>query len=120
MSVKSQACAGSATSWRGGMCRCVALAIMLSAAPALAPDAAAQEDLPQSEVAALPHVPGPRACKRERRTSASAMGPARDFRVLWADPSVRNFVGVSENGWDFNRPESIPGFGTLPEPHPGR
>lgn len=119
MSVKSRTCAGSAMSWRD-VCRCVASAVMLSAAPALAPEAVAQEGLPQSEFAALPHVPGPDDFKRERQMSGSAMGPARDFRVLWADPAVHNFVGMSENGWDFNKPDSIPGFGPLPEPRPGQ
>jgi hypothetical protein len=42
-------------------------------------------------------------------------GPARDYRVLWADPAIRDFVGLSENGWDFTKPDGIPGFGPLPD-----
>jgi hypothetical protein len=36
------------------------------------------------------------------------------LRRAWAaDPAIRDFVGLSENSWDFNVPASIPGFGTL-------
>jgi hypothetical protein len=31
-------------------------------------------------------------------------------RVWSADPAIRDFVGLSENSWDFNAPDSIPGF----------
>jgi hypothetical protein len=34
-------------------------------------------------------------------------------RVWSADPAIRDFIGLSENAWDFNQPDSIPGFGTL-------
>ena len=30
-----------------------------------------------------------------------------------ADPAIRDFVGLSENSWDFNAPGGIPGFGAL-------
>ncbi len=36
------------------------------------------------------------------------------LRRAWAaDPTIRDFVGLSENAWDFNAPDSIPGFGPL-------
>src|SRR4051812_11429645 len=36
------------------------------------------------------------------------------LRRAWsADPAIRDFVGLSENSWDFNAPDSIPGFGSL-------
>jgi hypothetical protein len=36
------------------------------------------------------------------------------LRRAWAtDPAIRDFVGVAENQWDFNKPDSIPGFGSL-------
>jgi hypothetical protein len=36
------------------------------------------------------------------------------LRRAWAsDPSIRDFVGLSENSWDFNAPETIGGFGQL-------
>jgi hypothetical protein len=30
-----------------------------------------------------------------------------------ADPAIRDFIGLSENSWDFNAPGGIPGFGAL-------
>ena len=36
------------------------------------------------------------------------------LRRAWsADPAIRDFVGLSENSWDFNAPNSVPGFGSL-------
>ncbi len=36
------------------------------------------------------------------------------LRRAWsADPAIRDFIGLSENAWDFTKPESIPGFGGL-------
>jgi hypothetical protein len=36
------------------------------------------------------------------------------LRRAWsADPAIRDYVGLSENAWDFNAPESISGFGPL-------
>ena len=37
----------------------------------------------------------------------------RDFKALWRDPAIRNYVGLSENSWDFNAPGGVPGFGPL-------
>jgi hypothetical protein len=34
-------------------------------------------------------------------------------RVWLTDPTIRNFVGLSENSWDFNAPGAIPGFGSI-------
>jgi hypothetical protein len=34
-------------------------------------------------------------------------------RVWLTDPAIRNFVGLSENSWDFNAPGAIPGFGSI-------
>ena len=34
-------------------------------------------------------------------------------RVWTADPSIRDFVGLAENAWDFTDPNAIPGFGPL-------
>ena len=58
------------------------------------------------------------------------------LRRAWsADPAIRDFVGLVENGWDFNDPNAMPGFGPitpgevarlagqmlgqLPDPEPG-
>lgn len=36
------------------------------------------------------------------------------LRRAWAtDPAIRDFVGLSENAWDFNAPGGVPGFGSL-------
>jgi hypothetical protein len=36
------------------------------------------------------------------------------LRRAWsADPAIRDFIGLSENSWDFNAPETIAGFGPL-------
>lgn len=36
------------------------------------------------------------------------------LRRAWsADPAIRDYVGLSENAWDFNAPGSVPGFGPL-------
>ncbi|MEY9600792.1 hypothetical protein AB7M74_007401 [Bradyrhizobium japonicum] len=36
------------------------------------------------------------------------------LRRAWsADPTIRDFVGLAENAWDFNDPAAMPGFGPL-------
>jgi hypothetical protein len=36
------------------------------------------------------------------------------LRRAWAaDPKIREFIGLSENSWDFNAPDSMAGFGPL-------
>jgi hypothetical protein len=36
------------------------------------------------------------------------------LRRAWlADPRIRDFIGLSENSWDFNAPGGVPGFGSL-------
>ena len=36
------------------------------------------------------------------------------LRRAWsADPAIRDFIGLVENGWDFNDPKGIPGFGPI-------
>ena len=36
------------------------------------------------------------------------------LRRTWAsDPTIRDFIGIAENQWDFNDPNAIPGFGVL-------
>jgi hypothetical protein len=36
------------------------------------------------------------------------------LRRAWSsEPAIRDFIGLSENAWDFNAPAGIPGFGTL-------
>jgi len=36
------------------------------------------------------------------------------LRRAWsADPAIRDFVGLVENGWDFNDPQAMSGFGPI-------
>jgi hypothetical protein len=36
------------------------------------------------------------------------------LRRAWsADPAIRDFIGLSENSWDFNKPDELLGFGPL-------
>jgi hypothetical protein len=38
------------------------------------------------------------------------------LRRAWVtDPAIRDFVGAAESQWDFNKPDGIPGFGSLDE-----
>lgn len=40
------------------------------------------------------------------------------LRRAWsADPSIREFIGLSENSWDFTKPNEIAGFGPLDATH---
>ncbi len=36
------------------------------------------------------------------------------LRKVWtSDPTIRDFVGLVENGWDFNNPDAMSGFGPI-------
>jgi hypothetical protein len=36
------------------------------------------------------------------------------LRKMWSlDPAIRDHVGLAENDWDFTRPDTIPGFGSI-------
>jgi len=36
------------------------------------------------------------------------------LRRAWVvDPTIRDFIGIAENQWDFTKPNSVPGFGSL-------
>jgi hypothetical protein len=36
------------------------------------------------------------------------------LRRAWSsDPAIRDFIGLVENGWDFNDPSAMPGFGPI-------
>jgi hypothetical protein len=43
------------------------------------------------------------------------------LRRAWAtDPAIRDFIGLSENSWDFNAPDAVPGFGSAMTQDTGR
>lgn len=48
-----------------------------------------------------------------QRGVPAALSRAALRRAWSADPAIRDFVGLSENSWDFNAPDSIPGFGSI-------
>jgi hypothetical protein len=36
------------------------------------------------------------------------------LRCVWrTDPTIRDFIGIAENQWDFTKPDGVPGFGSL-------
>jgi hypothetical protein len=48
------------------------------------------------------------------RAEPGSSGHDVDIRAVLADPAVRQFVGLSENAFDFNAPEGVPGFAPWP------
>jgi hypothetical protein len=101
-----------------------------------APEAAAEEaardlraDTPAAEapaspapesgfdLAALPPIESITATTDIRAFLAPGVPPELTraaLRRAWvADPTIRDFVGIAENQWDFNDPNAIPGFGSL-------
>ena len=43
------------------------------------------------------------------------------LRRIWtADPAIRDFIGLSENAWDFTAAGGVPGFGALSADDAGR
>jgi hypothetical protein len=87
--------------------------VAVSAIALIATNAAAvaQEGRFPAEIAVLPEV----GLNGDNTASVRMpAGPGRDYRLLWADPAIKDFVGLSENGWDFTKPDTIPGFGSMP------
>ncbi len=41
-------------------------------------------------------------------------------RVWLSDPTIRDFIGLSENSWDFNAPGAMAGFGPIDNDEVGR
>lgn len=41
-------------------------------------------------------------------------------RVWLSDPKIRDFIGLSENSWDFNAPGAMAGFGPIDKEEAGR
>jgi hypothetical protein len=74
-------------------------------ASADAPLPSIEDITPESDLAAFLRKGVPEAVK-----SAA-------LRKMWSlDPNIRDFVGLSENAWNFNDPTSIPGFGAIADP----
>jgi hypothetical protein len=63
---------------------------------------------------------GPRICssastEQSSWPSSDSVSSKPTLRDLWQDPVIRGYIGLSENAWDFNAPETIPGFGPIGE-----
>jgi hypothetical protein len=85
-------------------------------APQIAP-ATEQGAEPAFDVASLPPLDSITA-ETDIRAFLAPGVPAEltraALRRAWAaDPNIRDFVGLSENAWDFNDPGAITGFGPL-------
>ena len=46
----------------------------------------------------------------------SALRHAALRRAWSADPLIRDYIGLSENAWDFTAPDGVPGFGPIGSP----
>jgi hypothetical protein len=59
----------------------------------------------------------PRHAQQERKPEspgAAQEQPGVDIRAVLDDPAIRAQASLAENAWDFNNPDSIPGFGSMP------
>jgi len=86
--------------------------------PAVDRDAAATASTdPEFDITTLPSLESITANSDIRaflqRGVPAALSRAALRRAWSADPAIRDFVGLSENSWDFNAPDSIPGFGPI-------
>lgn len=89
-------------------------AAVASAPPAEAKAPAAE---PPFDPASLPPIESISAESDIRAFLKSGVPPDLSraaLRRAWsADPAIRDFIGLVENGWDFNDPNGIPGFGPI-------
>lgn len=89
-----------------------------------ASDAASHDSRPAFDAACLPPIESIQAASDIRDFLAPGIPVelARTaLRRAWvADPTIRDFIGIAENQWDFTKPDGVPGFGPLnltPELH---
>ena len=77
----------------------------------------AQETGPRADLASLPPIESIGA--GSDLLAFLAPGVPADLaraalRRAWsADPAIRDFIGLSENSWDFTAPDGVPGFGSV-------
>jgi len=91
-------------------------------APAATPPPAAESKEPAAEIAfdptSLPPIESIAGASDIRAFLKPGVPPELTraaLRQAWsADPAIRDFIGLVENGWDFNDPNGIPGFGSIP------
>lgn len=88
-----------------------------AAARTVAAPPGAPPQAPEFDIASLPSIESITAATDVRAFLQA--GVPRELtraalRRAWAaDPAIRDFIGLQENGWDFNDPNGIPGFGRL-------
>ena len=64
---------------------------------------------------------GPRICSSASteqsswQSSSDSASRKPTLSDVWQDPAIRGYIGLSENAWDFNAPETIPRFGPIGE-----
>jgi len=80
-------------------------------------DAASDRAAPPFDPASLPPIQSINAASDVRAFLAPGVPvelTRAALRRAWAtDPTIRDFVGIAENQWDFTRPDGAPGFGPL-------
>jgi hypothetical protein len=82
-----------------------------SEVPSTPPDPQSQPE-PEAQLPALDSIDGGtdiRAFLKEGVPQDLARAALR--RAWSSDPAIRDFIGLSENAWDFTAPEGVPGFG---------
>jgi hypothetical protein len=87
------------------------------AAPEQVPVESAEEAEPEFDISTLPPIESIVA-GTDIRSFLSAGVPAHltraALRAAWsADPAIRDYIGLSENSWDFNAAGSMHGFGPI-------
>jgi Protein of unknown function (DUF3306) len=87
------------------------------ATAAAQPDPAAAPPAEEVDLSALPPLDSITSATDVtaflRKGVPEALRTAALRKVWTSDPAIRDFIGLSENSWDFNDPASIPGFGPL-------
>lgn len=86
-------------------------------AAAPADPAAAEAALPETDLSNLPSIESIDAATDVtaflRKGIPAELSRAALRRAWTADPTIRDFVGLAENAWDFNDPSAMAGFGAL-------
>jgi hypothetical protein len=81
------------------------------------PEVNPQSDPPAFDPSSLPPIESITAASDIRAFLAPGVPEELSraaLRRAWViDPTIREFVGIAENQWDFTRPDGVPGFGSL-------
>jgi hypothetical protein len=85
--------------------------------PGALPDISKQIDPPTFDPSSLPPIESITGASDIRAFLAPGVPEELSraaLRRAWvSDPTIRDFVGIAENQWDFTRPDDVPGFGSL-------